>query len=67
MFVNDSVKGLISTLTGAHKELIFLQLILLCFCFAFSTTNINICSFFFRMLIKTYYVRSFLKEPYIQM
>lgn len=33
MFVNDSVKSLISTLTGAHKELIFLQ-------------NINIYSFF---------------------
>ena len=52
MFVNDSVKSLISTLTGAHKELIFLQ-------------NIKIYSFFLRTLIKTYYVRSFLKEPYI--
>ena len=44
MFVNNSVKGLISTL---NKELVFLQFILLCFCFAFSTTNINMYSFFF--------------------
>ena len=43
MFVNNSVKGLISTL---NKELVFLQFIL-CFCFAFSTTNINMYSFFF--------------------
>ena len=42
MFVNDSMKGLISTLTGANKELIFLQ-------------NINIYSFFLRTLINRIY------------
>jgi len=38
MFVHDSVKGLISTLTGAHKELIFLQKINI---YSFFPSNVN--------------------------